>query len=428
MCSSTIGAHVDIETQILNLVEDEDFIALDARYHKTNVFQVVGMGSQEIRHSNFIAWLLNPAESHGLGDSFMKVLLTRLFAIAGGSDAEQVGAASAFAGISLAVLGDLSSLNVARETESNIDILAWTSAQDLVVCIENKVWSGIGSGQLDKYQTYVESRFSSYKHRIYVLLTPEGYEVPPDMAADPALWLPLSYNDVRMCLTALLARTDDEKTSMLINDYIDLLEREGIVDTPEVDAIVNRLYKKYQDVFDLVANRQNNAQNAITAVLRKTYCDLLDHMVSEGVLLRDEGHSSASYINFHTARMDEYLSSASNPGVGSWGTGAAYQYWIYPRPHGLLQPSIRFELGPMGQSPVIIERMNLVRQYYAPSKKLIASEQRYRQVKTVGVDVDETETVLVDDVNTEQVAKNIRKGIEKMLKLEDEFFAWLAKQ
>lgn len=417
---------MDIETQILNLVEDKDFIALDARYHRTNVFQVVGMGSQEIRHSNFLAWLLNPTESHGLSDSFMKVLLARLYAISDESDADQGTSASNLKGISLAALGDLSSLNVARETESNIDILAWTSNPDLVVCIENKVWSSVGAGQLDKYRMYVEGRFSSYKHRIYVLLSPEGYEALPDATAEPAFWLPLSYNDVRMCLNALLARVNDEKTSMLINDYIDMLEREGIVDTPEIDAIVNRLYKKYQDVFDLVANRQSNAQHAVADVLRETYCDLLDRMEAEGILLRDPLHSSANYINFHTARMDDYLLSASSPGIGSWGTGATYQYWIYPRPHGLLQPTIRLEVGPMGQPVEVIERMNMVREFYAPSKKVVASEQRYRQMKTVEVDVNEVETLLVDDVDTEQVAKSIRKGIEKMLKLEDKFFDWLA--
>ena len=418
---------MSIETQILDLVEDEGFIELDARYHKTNVFQVVGMGSQEIRHSNFIAWLLDPSESHGLNDAFMKALLTRLYAI-GNEEDDEGKAASSLEGISLAVLGDLSSLRVARETESNIDILAWTSSPDLVVCIENKVWSGVGEGQLDKYWTYVEKRFSAYRYRIYVLLTPEGYEVSPDMSANPSAWLPLSYNDVRACLRTLLARTDDEKTSMLINDYIDLLEREGIVDTPEIDVIVNQLYKKYQDVFDLVANRQGNAQHVITNLLRDTYCGLLDQMASEGVLLRDLEHSSTSSLNFHTARMDEYLSSTSKPGSGSWGTGSTYQYWIYPRPHGLLQPTIRLELGPMGQTSEIIERMNTIREFFAPNKKLVDPEQRYRQMKTIKVDVDETETILADDVDTNLVAKNIRKGIEKMLALEDAFFDWLDKQ
>lgn len=420
---------MDIETQILNLVEDDDFVALDARYHRTNVFQVVGMGSQEIRHSNFIAWLLDPSESHGLGDAFMKVLLTRLYAIADeNSDEESDGDVSLFEGISLAVLGDLSSLNVARETESNIDILAWSPSSELVVCIENKVWSGLGNGQLDKYQTYVEKRFASYRHRVYVLLTPDGYDVPADMATNPSSWLSLSYNDIRACLKALLARVSDEKTSMLINDYIDLLEREGIVDTPEVDVIVNRLYKKYQDVFDLVANRKSNAQDAIASLLRDAYNSLLIQMEGEGLLLREQENESKSYIPFHTARMDDYLFSTVEAGSGSWKTGATYRYWIYPRPHGLLQPSIRLELGPLGQRQDVIDRMNVVREFYAPSKKIVAPEQRYRQMKTIKVDVDETETAVIDDVDIEQVTKNIRAGVKKMLKLEDQFFDWLAKQ
>lgn len=82
----------------------------------------------------------------------------------------------------------------------------------------------------------------------------------------------------------------------------------------------------------------------------------------------------------------------------------------------------------MGQRQDVIDRMNVVREFYAPSKKIVAPEQRYRQMKTIKVDVDETETAVIDDVDIEQVTKNIRAGIKKMLKLEDQFFDWLAKQ
>lgn len=37
-----------------------------------NIFKILKLDKYEIRHSNFLAWLLNPKESHNLGDKFFK--------------------------------------------------------------------------------------------------------------------------------------------------------------------------------------------------------------------------------------------------------------------------------------------------------------------------------------------------------------------
>ena len=43
--------------------------------NRFNLFEAVNMVRQEIRHSSFLAFLLNPAESHGLGDRFLRAIL-----------------------------------------------------------------------------------------------------------------------------------------------------------------------------------------------------------------------------------------------------------------------------------------------------------------------------------------------------------------
>ena len=57
------------------LLLDEDFIILISKIGRLNVFNALQLQNQEIRHSNFLAWLLNPNESHKLGDAFLKELL-----------------------------------------------------------------------------------------------------------------------------------------------------------------------------------------------------------------------------------------------------------------------------------------------------------------------------------------------------------------
>ena len=45
---------------------------------KFNLFDVLKVSRTEIRHSNMLAWLMDPNENHGLGDAFLKGILRRL--------------------------------------------------------------------------------------------------------------------------------------------------------------------------------------------------------------------------------------------------------------------------------------------------------------------------------------------------------------
>lgn len=43
-----------------------------------NLFNVLKISRTEIRHSNMLAWLMDPNENHGLGDAFLKGVLQKL--------------------------------------------------------------------------------------------------------------------------------------------------------------------------------------------------------------------------------------------------------------------------------------------------------------------------------------------------------------
>ena len=45
----------------------------DGEWRKTqfNLFEVLGRPRLELAHSSFLAWLLDPLESHGFGDAFL---------------------------------------------------------------------------------------------------------------------------------------------------------------------------------------------------------------------------------------------------------------------------------------------------------------------------------------------------------------------
>ncbi len=63
----------------------EDFIhdnsqleKLESLVDEFNIFTSLKIVDTEIRHSNFLAWLLDPSETHGVGSYFLKSFLKRV--------------------------------------------------------------------------------------------------------------------------------------------------------------------------------------------------------------------------------------------------------------------------------------------------------------------------------------------------------------
>ena len=66
------------------VVNNVDLEKLEIDLANYNIFEAIGMVSQEPRHSAFLAFLLNPAGNHGLGDWFLKSFLKKAVAAASG--------------------------------------------------------------------------------------------------------------------------------------------------------------------------------------------------------------------------------------------------------------------------------------------------------------------------------------------------------
>lgn len=59
------------------LINCPDFERLERLLGGFNLFQVLRFEHGEIRHSNVLAWLMDPLDSHGLGDLFLRRWLMR---------------------------------------------------------------------------------------------------------------------------------------------------------------------------------------------------------------------------------------------------------------------------------------------------------------------------------------------------------------
>ncbi len=60
------------------LVDNQELEQINARLAAFNLFKVLRIERVEIRHSNVLAWLLTPGESHGLGATFLRRFVSRV--------------------------------------------------------------------------------------------------------------------------------------------------------------------------------------------------------------------------------------------------------------------------------------------------------------------------------------------------------------
>jgi len=129
-----------LESFVVNNFELEKLEEILAQF---NLFDAIGAVRVELRHSDFLSFLLDPNATHGLADAFLQRLLQTVILNAGEK-------ALGINPIDLDVW-DLNDTLVLREWE-NIDILLLNTTCKFVVAIENKVLAKEHSSQLRRYR------------------------------------------------------------------------------------------------------------------------------------------------------------------------------------------------------------------------------------------------------------------------------------
>jgi hypothetical protein len=263
------------------VIENSDLDVLESALSEFNIFEAVGMVRQEIRHSNFLAFLLNPSGSHRLGDLFLKKLLICALLNSENSPLSAVE-------IDIA---DLEDAEVRREWK-NIDILIYSSENRLVCAIENKVDSSEHSDQLRRYAETVLIEFPDHKI-ILLYLTKDGY------AASDARWLSLSYEQVAEVIKSICNRyqsTVGNEVLTLMNHYISLIRRH-IVSSSEIAKLCQKIYKQHRQALDLIYEHRPDLQSEISEFLQ----EIIQNNSQEGIELDD---SIKQFVRFAPTEWD----------------------------------------------------------------------------------------------------------------------------
>ncbi len=228
-----------IRSAIESLLLDEDGIGqIETRLGGFNIFEAIRHTRSEERHSDFLAFLLDPTETHGLGAEFLvQFLLTAVKAISSESRPLSLGEI---------VLKDFSDCLVLRERH-NIDVLCIDETRRFLLAIENKVDSGEHSGQLVRYRETLEKRYGDFRH-VLVYLTPEN-EDPSDEN-----WLPVGYQDILSSVESLVAKYEEslgEAVAMTLHHYARMLRRNIVMDDDLVE-LAKAVYRKHKTALDFI--------------------------------------------------------------------------------------------------------------------------------------------------------------------------------
>jgi hypothetical protein len=302
-------AEQGIEQALTDLVMNcPELRELEAVLANFNIFRVLRAARHEIRHSNMLAWILDPDESHGLGDRFLRRWLMQVVHEAGSAEAKRLGLPSPIEVDAL----QIEEVSVARE-DANIDLLLSIRTADdrvWVACIENKVESRQHTRQLTRYREIIERRFAHAQHRVFLLLSKHAEE--PE---DPA-FLRTSYELIATILDRCLRERRDwigPEPRMLLDQYLELLKEDFLSDTRAAE-LARKIYQSHRKAIDFILeNRDDPIQNAtrlMEQVVRdnKDTLNILPERMNKG------------YVRFVPREWDV----PQNRGGTGWGPGSRY--------------------------------------------------------------------------------------------------------
>ncbi|MDX1914134.1 MAG: PD-(D/E)XK nuclease family protein [Methylophilus sp.] len=282
------------------LITDDDFERMRLELNAPNIFSALAVQRKEIRHSNFIGYLLDPNETHQLNDLVLRRVLRDIFNESKNNlrnifDADDI---------------DYSNVEIRREWR-NIDVLI--ILKEDVVVIENKVDSVDHSKQLSRYKEIADKSFTG-RNIHYVYLTPDG-DNPQDEASREN-YINYSYEKISKIIESILSlyrNSISEKIYFYLSDYLSVLKRELLMNDLMND-LARRVYSKHKEVLDFIFENMPDPINEVYPLFEK-------EIIDAGYVVCSKNRGT---VRFYTKEIDELL---PKDGEG-WGKKESFAFEI----------------------------------------------------------------------------------------------------
>ena len=203
-----------MERDLRKLIDDPQFQQYHEEFMKPrefNTFDVLRYADYEIRHSNVLAWLLKPSETHGIGGEFLEWFVKHVNKQLSAANVEPLSAR------------DFDAANVVVERELDyVDITVFLKKEKCLIAIENKTVpaSSEHRKQVKCYEQMLRGKYKDHTVKSVLLTTsPDGSSDSPGIAH-------VGWESVRKSIRSL--HKQEKFCSCAVNEfvsqYLDLLE------------------------------------------------------------------------------------------------------------------------------------------------------------------------------------------------------------
>lgn len=276
-----------------------------------NFFTAVGMAKQEVKHSFFFAWLLDPKNPHRFKEDGISVLykfFERLYDYVPKNygkkeDKDNIETNEKILASTVHSKSELLSFlqskvevnteQVIVNAESRIDILIDLPDTKTVVVIENKVDTQSHDNQLCRYQeeiNNVNSKFKDYIRKIFVYLSPQG-EVPKNngLGGDGKYnknYCIFDYREICKIVEEIKKELSNKKSNTkikyILEDYLDMCKTNIFHENPEAFEICRRIMAddELRSAYETLVNYNNTPVES--KVLEYCCRDILNDQNAEG--------------------------------------------------------------------------------------------------------------------------------------------------
>lgn len=236
---------------LAQLDQSKEFTRLHQKFHQFNPLKVLRVNHFEIRHSNVLAWLLDPSENHQLGSYFVKKVFSRLV-----TKSENEDKLENFDFLQY-LYSSFTNAEVYREVKTTtgrfIDLLVVLPSQKTVLVIENKFYASESDGQLKDYLIYVQARFQDYT------IIPIFLTLASDIPSSAEYWH-LDYHDVLEIITQHLELNQEAISDNIFDflTYYTAILREELVEDEEATQMALNVYQMNQAAIDILYISQHD--------------------------------------------------------------------------------------------------------------------------------------------------------------------------
>ena len=228
------GKTDDIEV-ISALISDSSFLQINSRFSRFCPFEAVGMVRAEIRHSNFLGYILNPFRPHGFDTALLGAFLKRALS------------KSEVNWIEYETLRDAE----IRWDWRNIDLLILLPKARRVIAIELKIDASQSHGQLEKYRRIIEASWPACDGwKCEYLFVTKHEETPNDAA-----WTKFKLHEL-VDAFEVVAESDAYRHALaigILRSYILMMRRHHLGDR-ELERLARELWSRHGEALAFIVD------------------------------------------------------------------------------------------------------------------------------------------------------------------------------